>query len=208
MSLTTAILSVALITACFDIGRVAASDPPANSIWGVYENGGGPPTCRNGSDGSAAPGQEQPFQGANPLWDGTKCARVNICHGNAGFGWNPITVSKASLDERKDNGHSGKQHNNRNNRRPDYFPSTTSVPNLNGAGNHGAFDENCNFICADDDDCGGTCAVSAQCEDGTTVAYVEGVYPNCRYEMCEDPCTGACKYTLPLFCKQFHGLCH
>lgn len=110
----------------------------------------------------ASEGQMFPFQGSaanNPLWHGDAetghCQKVNICHGNAGFGWNQITVDRSSIGqyENGNGGHARETHNNRSNKRADYFPMTASIPNERGAGiNNGYLDENCNFICTDPDD--------------------------------------------------------
>jgi hypothetical protein len=85
------------------------------------------------------------------------CVRVNICHGNAGFGWNRITVDRSSIGEdstgsgQADKGHASFNHNDpSNNKREDYYPGT-SVANPNGAGKNGYLDSECNFVCAADD---------------------------------------------------------
>mgnify|MGYP000346386913 CR=1 FL=1 len=68
---------------------------------------------------------------------------MNICHGNAGHGWNSQTVDRSALKE----GHAGYEHNlESKNKRPDYFPGSISVPNPNGAGNKGHIDDNCGWV--------------------------------------------------------------
>jgi len=100
-------------------------------------------------DGDAFPecgevGQNEAFQGADLINKKGECARVNICHGNAGFGWVKNTVSRSSIE--KESGHANFEHNDPSkNKRPDYFPNTYSVPNPNGAGKNGYLDDNCNF---------------------------------------------------------------
>jgi hypothetical protein len=98
-------------------------------------------------------GQNEPFQGAKPLLrkqgQTEVCAKVNICHGNAGFGWNRITVDRDAIgiNNNGQGGHAKFTHNDPSkNKRPDFFPGGYSVPNPNGAGKNGYLDGACNFI--------------------------------------------------------------
>lgn len=98
------------------------------------------------------PGQNEPFQGRSLTNTAGECDKINICHGNAGFGWNRITVARDSLGEptaADAAGHAEEEHNKMHNKRADYFPMTESVPNPNGAGINGYLDENCGFVCPD-----------------------------------------------------------
>ena len=42
-------------------------------------------------------GQNEPFQGRSLTNQQGTCDKVNICHGNAGHGWNTITVARSSV---------------------------------------------------------------------------------------------------------------
>ncbi|CAB9503866.1 Hemolysin-type calcium-binding [Seminavis robusta] len=119
-------------------------------------------------------GQEEPLQGQSLFNNKGECHKVNICHGNAGHGWNKQTVSRASLDPTKTNGHAGFNHNKPGaNKRPDYFPGTKSVPNPNGAGkNSGMLDGDCGFQCASEE---------FTCADGTVVTRT---LPDCDFAAC------------------------
>jgi hypothetical protein len=92
-------------------------------------------------------GQNDAFQGAALKNAKGECVRINICHGNAGFGWNRITVDRSALgvDNMGNNGHANQEHNDRNQKRPDYFPGGISVPNPRGAGVNGALDGRCDW---------------------------------------------------------------
>jgi len=130
-------------------------EPTGSNAWdgmNLYEflSGGGTlPSCGD-------VGQEEPFQGGKNGFIGPgplkePCHKINICHGNAGFGWNAITVDRSSLEQVGENGHANEEHNNRDNKRPDFLPGTKAVPNPNGAGiNNGYMDGNCNWVCSGD----------------------------------------------------------
>jgi hypothetical protein len=78
-------------------------------------------------------GQNESFQGADLRNKKGECKRINICHGNAGFGWNRITVDRDALgvDNKGKNGHAKFEHNDPDkNKRADYFPGWYSVPTL------------------------------------------------------------------------------
>ena len=101
-----------------------------------------------------SPGQNDAFQGRALINSKGVCDKINICHGNAGFGWNRITVARDSLGQPSATaaaGHAEEEHNKMHNKRADYFPRSESVPNPNGAGINGYLDDQCNFVCPDCD---------------------------------------------------------
>ena len=104
------------------------------------------------------PGQNDPYQGRSLYNKATGvCDKINICHGTGAEAnpWIKITVSRSAEGGTGQGqgglpGHTGFEHNEYDGvtgKRPDYYPSTYSVPNPNGAGNtYGSIDEGCNFI--------------------------------------------------------------
>jgi len=115
----------------------------AKSLYEMARDGDPFPECGD-------PGQNESFQGTALINNKGECQKVNICHGNAGFGWNRITVDRDAIgvNNNGQGGHAKFEHNDPSkNKRNDYFPSTTSVPNPNGAGINGALDSNCGFVC-------------------------------------------------------------
>jgi hypothetical protein len=122
----------------------APTTPPAwlgLNLYEVASRGIAFPTCGD-------IGQNESFQGAALKNAKGECMRVNICHGNAGFGWNRITVDRSALgvDNKGNGGHANQEHNDRSQKRPDYFPGAISIANPRGAGINGGLDGNCNFV--------------------------------------------------------------
>lgn len=120
---------------------------PGMNLWEWAVSGTPWPVCGD-------PGQNEAFQGRDLHNNAGECDKINICHGNAGFGWNRITVHRSSLGEPSAEGaagHAEEEHNKMHNKRADYFPYTTSVPNPRGAGINGYLDESCGFVCPDCD---------------------------------------------------------
>jgi von Willebrand factor type D domain len=57
-----------------------------------------------------------------------------------------VDRSALGVDNKGNGGHANQEHNDRSQKRPDYFPGAISIANPRGAGINGGLDGNCNFV--------------------------------------------------------------